>query len=208
MQTLRIKNEDNHWKNYCAGTKEPRLILEIQIKQISKVLQERGFGSLPSSTEVNPRDHVKSISNSVEADTTKICRIRSPQLYTPHNRRLLFESRQTTIPFPSRLNDYYCDENKGSYEPQFSEAYSYGASHIDNSIPRKEKDPWIFTLPCYINNVCFDNAFIDLGASVSFMPLSTYLDLGLGELAHTKLTIELADMTMEIVIAHLGSFYR
>ncbi|GKC41186.1 putative reverse transcriptase domain-containing protein, partial [Tanacetum coccineum] len=26
----------------------------------------------------------------------------------------MFESRQTTIPFPSRLNDYYCEEKKGS----------------------------------------------------------------------------------------------
>ncbi|GKA84462.1 hypothetical protein Tco_0806057 [Tanacetum coccineum] len=49
--------------------------LEIQIVQISKVLQERGFGSLPGSTETNPRDHVKSISTTVEADTPSIRRI-------------------------------------------------------------------------------------------------------------------------------------
>ncbi|GJR76152.1 retrovirus-related pol polyprotein from transposon TNT 1-94, partial [Tanacetum coccineum] len=30
--------------------------LELQIGQMSKVLQERGFGSLPGSTETNPRD--------------------------------------------------------------------------------------------------------------------------------------------------------
>ncbi|GJZ59031.1 hypothetical protein Tco_0614847 [Tanacetum coccineum] len=189
--------------------------LEIQIGQISKVLQERGFGSLPSSTEANPRDHVKSISTTVEADTNPIRRIGSPQyaVSTPQNRRLMFESRQTTIPFPSRLNDYYCEEKKGSYGPQFSEAYSYGASHIDNSIPRKEKDPGSFTLPCYINNVCFDNALADLGASVSVMPLSTYLNLGLGELAHTKLTVELADRTVkypkgiaENVLVGIGKF--
>ncbi|GJY91695.1 mitochondrial proton/calcium exchanger protein-like protein isoform X1 [Tanacetum coccineum] len=75
--------------------------------------------------------------------------------------------------------------------------YSYGASHIDKSIPRKEKDPGSFTLPCYINNVCFNNALADLGASVSVMPFSTYLNLGLGELGHTKLTVELADRTMK-----------
>ncbi|GKD11308.1 hypothetical protein Tco_1190993, partial [Tanacetum coccineum] len=46
--------------------------LEIQIGQMSKVLQERGFGSLPSSTETNPRDHVKSISTIVEADSYPI----------------------------------------------------------------------------------------------------------------------------------------
>nr|GFA73956.1 hypothetical protein [Tanacetum cinerariifolium] len=111
----------------------------------------------------------------------------------------------------SRLNDYYCDENKGSYRPQFLEANSYEASHIDNSIPRKEKDPGSFTLPCYINNVCFDNALADLGTSV--IPLLTYLNLGLGELAQTRLTVELEDMTMkypngiaENVLVGIGKF--
>ncbi|GJQ91759.1 DNA-directed DNA polymerase [Tanacetum coccineum] len=61
----------------------------------------------------------------------------------------------------------------------------------------KEKDPGSFTLPCYINNVFFDNALADLGASIRVMPLSTYLNLGLGELAHTKLIVELADRTVK-----------
>ncbi|GKA52914.1 putative reverse transcriptase domain-containing protein [Tanacetum coccineum] len=95
----------------------------------------------------------------------------------------------------NRLNGYYCEEKKGSYRPQFSKAYSE-ASHINNYIPRKEKDLGSFTLPCFINNVCFNNALVDLGASVSVMPLSTYLNLGLGELAHTKLTVELANRTI------------
>ncbi|GJX22008.1 putative reverse transcriptase domain-containing protein [Tanacetum coccineum] len=71
------------------------------------------------------------------------------------------------------------------------------ASRIDNSISQKEKDPRSFTLPCFINNVFFNNALVDLGASVSVMPLSTYLNLGLGELAHTKLTVELADRAVK-----------
>ncbi|GKE06649.1 hypothetical protein Tco_1398667, partial [Tanacetum coccineum] len=141
--------------------------LEIQIGQMSKVLQERGFGSLPSSTEANPRDHVKSISTTVEADTNPIRHIGSSQyaVSTSQNSKLIYETRQTTIPFLSRLNDYYCEEKKGSYGPKFLEDNSYKASHINNSIPRKEKDPGSFTLPCYINNVCFDNALADLGAS-------------------------------------------
>ncbi|GJY18150.1 putative reverse transcriptase domain-containing protein [Tanacetum coccineum] len=132
---------------------------------MSKVLQERGFGSLPSFTKKNPRDHVKSISATVKADMTPISRIRSPQysVSAKQNSKLIFESRQMTIPFPSCLNDYYCDEKKGSYGPQCLDAYSYGATR----------------------------------ASVSFMPLSTYLNIGLCELAHTKLTIELADRTMK-----------
>ncbi|GJT36472.1 hypothetical protein Tco_0926891 [Tanacetum coccineum] len=112
------------------------------------------------------------------------------------NNTLMYETIQTTILFLSHLNGYYCKEKKGSYGPQFSKADSK-ASHIGNSIPRKEKDPGSFTLPCFINNVCFDNALVDLGASVSVMPLSTYLNLGLGELAQTKLTVELADRTVK-----------
>ncbi|GJY32816.1 putative reverse transcriptase domain-containing protein [Tanacetum coccineum] len=188
--------------------------LEIQIGQMSKVLQERGFGSLPSSTEANPRDQVRSISTTIEADSCLIRRIGSSQyaVSTRQNRTLMCETKQMTIPFPCHLNGYYCEEKKGSYGPQFSEAYSE-ASHINNSIPRKEKDLGSFTLPCFINNVCFDNALVDLGASVSVMPLSTYLNLGLGELAHTKLTVELADRTVkypkgiaENVLVGIGKF--
>nr|GEW54868.1 hypothetical protein [Tanacetum cinerariifolium] len=85
-------------------------------RKISKVLQERGFGSLASSTEANPRDHVKLMSTTAEADSNSIRHIGSPQsaISTPQNRRFMFESRQTTIPFLSRLNDYHCGEKKGS----------------------------------------------------------------------------------------------
>ncbi|GJX39523.1 hypothetical protein Tco_0252826 [Tanacetum coccineum] len=69
------------------------------------------------------------------------------------------------------------EEEEGIYGPKFMEAY--GALHINHTIPQKEKDPGCFTLPCFINNVCFDNALFDLGASVSVMPLLTYLNLRL-----------------------------
>ncbi|GJU59816.1 hypothetical protein Tco_1237582 [Tanacetum coccineum] len=136
--------------------------------------------------------------NRVNADSYLIRRTGSSQhaVSAGQNHTLRYETRQTTIPFPSCLNGYYCDEKKGSFRRQFSKAYSK-ASHINKSIPRKEKDPGSFTLPCFINNVCFDNALADLRASVSVMPLSTYLNLGLGELAHTKLTVELADRTVK-----------
>ncbi|GKF50906.1 hypothetical protein Tco_0147373 [Tanacetum coccineum] len=53
--------------------------LEIQIGQMSKVLQERGFGSLPSSTETNPIDQVKSISTTIKSDSHSIRHIGSSQ---------------------------------------------------------------------------------------------------------------------------------
>ncbi|GJS08233.1 retrovirus-related pol polyprotein from transposon TNT 1-94 [Tanacetum coccineum] len=180
---------------------------------MSKVLQERGFGSLPSSTETNPRDQFKSISTIIEADSHSIRRIGSSQyaVSTGQNSTLLYKSRQMTVPFPSRLDNHYYEEEEWNHGPKFMKAY--GASHINNTIPRKEKDPRSFTLPCVINDVCFDKALVDFGASVSVMPLSTYLNFGLGELAHTRLTLELADRTVkypkgiaENVLAGIGKF--
>ncbi|GKE49983.1 hypothetical protein Tco_1481241 [Tanacetum coccineum] len=93
--------------------------LEIQIRQIRKVLLERGFRSLLSSTETNPRDHVKSTLTTVEAEASSIRRIGSHQyaVSTRQNSTLMYETRQTTILFPIRLNDCYCEEKKGSYGP-------------------------------------------------------------------------------------------
>ncbi|GKA46663.1 hypothetical protein Tco_0739546 [Tanacetum coccineum] len=163
--------------------------LEIQIGQMSK------------------------ISTTIEADSHSIRRIGSSQyaVSTRQNSTLLYKLRQTTVPFPSRLDNHYCEEEEGNHGPKFTKAY--GASHINSTIPRKEKDPGSFTLPCFINDVCFDNAPVDLGASISVMPLSTYLNLEIGELAHTRLTVELADKTVkypkgiaENVLVGIGKF--
>ncbi|GKC46507.1 hypothetical protein Tco_1064229, partial [Tanacetum coccineum] len=187
--------------------------LEIQIGQMSKVIQERGFGSLPSSTETNPRDQVKSISTTDGADLHSIRRIGRSQyaVSTGQDSNEVYNSRQTTIPFPSHLEYHYCEDNEESYGPKFTEAY--GSSPIKGTITRKERDPGSFTLPCFINDNCFDNALVDLGASVSVMPLSTYLNLGLGKLVQTRLTVELADRTVkypkgiaENVLVGIGKF--
>ena len=44
-------------------------------------------------------------------------------------------------------------------------------------IPEKCKDPGTFNIPCIIGNSKFDNAMLDLGASVSVMPLSIFNSL-------------------------------
>ncbi|GKA75429.1 hypothetical protein Tco_0781807 [Tanacetum coccineum] len=137
--------------------------LDIQIGQINKVLQERGSVNLPSSIEINLRDHVKSILTCEEAETPSIRRI-------------------------SRLREY-------SYDVEEIKATinSSSVTTLDCDLPPTEKDLKSFTLPCYTNNMSFNKALADLGASVSIMPHSTFTDLGLGELAPTKVIVELAD---------------
>ncbi|GKC44976.1 hypothetical protein Tco_1062698 [Tanacetum coccineum] len=64
---------------------------------MSKVLYERGFGSLPSSTEMNLRDQVKSISTTIEADSYPIRRIGSSE----HVRKITLRVGKERIIFKS-----------------------------------------------------------------------------------------------------------
>nr|GEU69006.1 hypothetical protein [Tanacetum cinerariifolium] len=84
-----------------------------------------------------------------------------------------------------------------SYPIRCMGSSQYAVSTGQNRTLIKEKDPWSFTLPYFINNVFFNNSLANLGASVCVMPPLTYLNLGLGELAHTKLTVELAYRTVK-----------
>ncbi|GJU88408.1 hypothetical protein Tco_1300831 [Tanacetum coccineum] len=110
--------------------------LKIQIGQMSKVLQDRGFGSLPSLIETKLRDQFKLISTTIKADSHPIRHIGSPQYAVSdgQNNKLVYKSRQMTVPFPSRLDNHYCEEEEeGIYGLKFMEAYR--ASHINHTIP-------------------------------------------------------------------------
>nr|GEU53935.1 hypothetical protein [Tanacetum cinerariifolium] len=93
----------------------------------------------------------------------------------------LTELSRANIPFLGRLKEYGYDEKEVLREFEKLQA----------------KDPRSFTLPCNINNIRFDKALADLGASVSVMSYSTFTNLGLGKLAPTKLIIELVNKNVK-----------
>ncbi|GJS22420.1 hypothetical protein Tco_1423782 [Tanacetum coccineum] len=66
-----------------------------------------------------------------------------------------------------------------------------------NKLPSKEKDPGSFTIQCDIQNLHIDNALADLGASISLMPYTMYEKLGLGEPKPTRMSLELADRSIQ-----------
>nr|GEX62887.1 retrotransposon protein, putative, Ty1-copia subclass [Tanacetum cinerariifolium] len=120
-------------KNLGASIKS----LEIQIGQMSKFLQERGFRSLPSLMKMNLRDHVKLILTA-KADSTVIRCIRlGPYVVSVSQFSNIFSK---TIPFPRRLYDYYPDEWKEAHELKILETYSNGTTLYENALPQKEKD--------------------------------------------------------------------
>ncbi|GJZ37669.1 reverse transcriptase domain-containing protein [Tanacetum coccineum] len=66
-----------------------------------------------------------------------------------------------------------------------------------NKLPSKEKDPGSFTIPCDIGHLHINNALEDLGASISLMPYTMYEKLGLGEPKPTRMSLELADRSIQ-----------
>ncbi|GJS78228.1 hypothetical protein Tco_0728109 [Tanacetum coccineum] len=186
--------------------------LEIQIGQMSKVLQERRSGSLPSSTETNPRDHVKSILTTVEAKTYSIRRIEPTQYVVSSLENNMQLSKPDQLIEPTNLKRLLNERSRMNDEIEAS-MNVHSSTIFEDTLSPKEKDPGSFTIPYSINNICFEKALADLGASVSVMPYSTFTNLGLSELAPTELIIELADRTIkrpkglvENVLVGIGKF--
>ncbi|XP_058733559.1 uncharacterized protein LOC131605188 [Vicia villosa] len=64
-------------------------------------------------------------------------------------------------------------------------------------IPVKKKDRGAVTIPCTIGDRSFKRALIDLGASISLMPLSIYKKLGIGAIQDTRMTLQFADHSVK-----------
>ncbi|GJW96196.1 homeodomain-like protein [Tanacetum coccineum] len=147
--------------------------------------------------------------------------LRCPQYYLTDMQEVILFYK---VPFPNRLiDDNYYEEGvlEGLMLPQINSKESatnlkrllkeklrmgyqtkasmnvHDSTIFKDSLPPKEKDPGGFTIPFYINNICFEKALADLRASVSVMPYSNFTNLGLGELAPTKLIVALADRTIK-----------
>ena len=85
---------------------------------------------------------------------------------------------------------------------------------IQSKYPVKYKDPGSPTIPVNIGGNCINKALLDLGASVNLMPHLVYLQLGLGELKPTSITLSLADRSVKIpkgivedVLVKINNFY-
>ncbi|RDX82271.1 hypothetical protein CR513_36956, partial [Mucuna pruriens] len=73
-----------------------------------------------------------------------------------------------------------------------NEDFTVGAQ----ALPKKCRDPGIFSVPCTIGEYTSTNAMLDLGASINVMPRSIYKALNFGDLEPTGMTIQLANSSI------------
>ena len=87
-------------------------------------------------------------------------------------------------------------------------------SLIRNNLPPKYKDRGSPTISIVVGNSKLGHALVDLGESVNLLPYSVYVNLGLGELEPTNITLQLADCSVKIpkgivkdVLVQVDKFY-
>ena len=71
---------------------------------------------------------------------------------------------------------------------------------IQNKLSSKLKDPESFSIPRTISNIEFSIVLCDFGASVSLISLTMARQLGLHEIKHTNITLQLADRSIRYVL--------
>ncbi|KAI3462370.1 hypothetical protein Pfo_019033 [Paulownia fortunei] len=174
------------------------------------MLSARLQGSLPTNTEINPKENVQAITlrggkelpqlerkdinpkklvmDSVvkELDETPNKKVEKPKSKLfPDNPPLYQFSKFLDVFKKLHINIPFV----GALEqmPSYLEEYKTVALTeecsviLQRKLPPKLKDIGSFTIPCTIGNSFFDKALCDLGASINLMPLSIFRKLGLGE---------------------------
>ncbi|KAI5339036.1 hypothetical protein L3X38_018308 [Prunus dulcis] len=68
---------------------------------------------------------------------------------------------------------------------------------LQRKLPPKLKDPGSFSINITIGDKLVEKAMLDLGASINLMPYSVYLQLGLGGLKATTISLQLADRSVK-----------
>ncbi|RDX78781.1 hypothetical protein CR513_40888, partial [Mucuna pruriens] len=74
-----------------------------------------------------------------------------------------------------------------------NEEFTTGAQQ---ALPKKCRDPGIFSIPCTIGDCTFVDAMLDLEASINVMPTSIYKSLNFGDLEPIGMTIQLANRSV------------
>ncbi|RDX68817.1 hypothetical protein CR513_52152, partial [Mucuna pruriens] len=69
-------------------------------------------------------------------------------------------------------------------------------TRAQQALPKKCRDPRIFSIPCTIGDCTFADAMLDLGASINVMPASVYKSLNFGDLEPMGMTIQLGNRSI------------
>ncbi|XP_073133694.1 uncharacterized protein [Henckelia pumila] len=164
----------------------------------------REHGTLPSDTEKNLKEQVKA----VELRSGKrIKALKKAKLDSQFAKFLeVFKKLNINIPYADALMQIpsyakFLKEilsNKRKLEEHAIISLTENCSAlVQNKIPSKQKDPGSFSICCVINDVQFHKALCDLCNSIKLMPYSIFRKLILGETKSTRMSLQLAEISIK-----------
>jgi len=169
--------------------------LKVQMGQMANHLGERKKGKLPSQPVPNPKLQFGVGSSSSYCHTKVLDAIQQVPSYAKFSKDSITVKRRTNVPKKVYLTEQV-------------------SSILQCKLPIKYKDPGCPTISCMIGVNRIEKALLNLGASVNLLPYSVYLQLGLGELKPTSMTLQLADRLVKIprgiiedVLVKVDKFY-
>ncbi|RDX61444.1 hypothetical protein CR513_60324, partial [Mucuna pruriens] len=188
--------------------------LKTQVGQLANSvsqLQLAGSGNLPSQTISNPRGNASVASPVPIPFRSRTLSARKPE--SDEELLKMFQKVEINIPlldsikqipkyakFLKELCMYKRKKMKGGVElGGIVSALTRNDDLIASTrqaLPKKYRDPRIFSVPCTIGDCTFADAMLDLGASINVIPTSIFKSLNCGDLELTRMTIQLANRSV------------
>ncbi|XP_019465372.1 PREDICTED: uncharacterized protein LOC109363567 [Lupinus angustifolius] len=118
----------------------------------------------------------------------------------------IFKSLQISIPFSEALEQRptyskfmkeLLSKKRSNQEKEVIQFNATCSAILQTNIPHKLKDPGSVTIPVTIGEVSTGKALVNLGASVSLMPLSMKRRIGGLQLKPTKMSLQLANRSIK-----------
>ncbi|XP_016168325.1 uncharacterized protein LOC107610848 [Arachis ipaensis] len=192
-----------------AETRSSIQNLEIQVDQLSKKISKIPSNTLPSNTEVNPKEECKKLMIEVEAKleeeptTEELKEIRAHEetknvtLYAPLQRKEPKEHPSSDVQEEPK------EEQMARFLPilRKMKANSSHAEILEKDPPSmaclkasKGDETVVLTKEWTIT---FDKALCDLGSSINLMPLFLMKRLGIQNVLPAKISLEMADKSLK-----------
>ncbi|XP_019255017.1 PREDICTED: uncharacterized protein LOC109233585 [Nicotiana attenuata] len=199
--------------------------IETQLGQLSMSLNNRPQGTLPTDTNINPKEQnpnqlmAVSLGNGRDLDREqKVAQSRRETTHPTPATLVTLETDESAELTEVVIEQAQVDKGKEKEGEQLPEQVVVKASSkektqssgqrlipapfpesevVTRSMAQKVSDPGSFTIPCTIGSYAFAKALCDLGVSKNLMPLAIYSKLGIGRSRPTSMLLQLADPTVK-----------
>ncbi|XP_016177998.1 uncharacterized protein LOC107620335 [Arachis ipaensis] len=167
--------------------------LEVQVGQLSRRVPERPSNTLPSNTDVNPKEEYKALPMGKEAKHREMHaaeELKEEKAQGEAGKALLHAplvAQEPEVQHSQKLQE----ETKDEQFTQFLEIFK--KLHINIPFAKVlEKMP-----PYMAWTITFEKALCDLGSSINLMPLSMMKKLGIQEAQPERIALEMADKSQK-----------